>query len=364
MASAFSALRDSAIKPFELFANTTSVVLTEAVIPLVLAGLTINIAWQGINILRGSGGKSPILDLFVENFRTVFVLLCALGVGNGYQNIISYALELKTALMQTGTGDAASTSTIFDNLLATLMALDQAGYELAVEKISFIPVNITGIAIILIAGTAELVIFLFLCVTFCEVVVAEAAIYLVTAVGPLFVAAAAFKATTSYFSGWLSGLLRYVFEIAVLLALAGMSVQLVDGYLGRFSADVSAGDLSAIKAGTAQLVLAGILLIYLVTKVHSIVGSMFGSGSISGIGPAMAAAIGGMASKGMDLMKGSSPESQANLIGKSVADNLAKSTQSNDTPGAAGTGMVTGGPNGLGSSSKGITEFPPSSKTV
>jgi hypothetical protein len=298
------------------------VVLTDAVIPLVLAGLTINIAWQGINVLRGAGGKSPLLDLFVENFRTVFVLLCALGVGNGYQNIISFALELKTALMQTGASDAKSVSTIFDNLLATLMALDQAGYELAIEKISFIPV------------------------------------------GPLFVASAAFKATTSYFSGWVSGLLRYILEIAVLLALVGMSVQLVDSYLGPFTADVGAGDLSAIKAGTAQLVLAGILLIYLVTKVHSIVGSMFGGGSVSGIGPAMAAAIGGMAAKSIDLMKGSSPESQANLIGKSVADNLAKSNQSSDPPGAAGTGMVTGGPNGLGGSSKGITEFPPSSKTV
>jgi type IV secretion system protein VirB6 len=364
MPSAFKYLSEKALKPFELFSSSISVVLTDAVIPLVLAGLTINIAWQGINVLRGAGGKSPLLDLFVENFRTVFVLLCALGVGNGYQNIISFALELKTALMQTGASDAKSVSTIFDNLLATLMALDQAGYELAIEKISFIPVNITGIVIILVLGTAELVIFLFMCLAFCEVVVAEAAIHLITAVGPLFVASAAFKATTSYFSGWVSGLLRYILEIAVLLALVGMSVQLVDSYLGPFTADVGAGDLSAIKAGTAQLVLAGILLIYLVTKVHSIVGSMFGGGSVSGIGPAMAAAIGGMAAKSIDLMKGSSPESQANLIGKSVADNLAKSNQSSDPPGAAGTGMVTGGPNGLGGSSKGITEFPPSSKTV
>jgi hypothetical protein len=79
----FATLAAALLTPFSQFSTQMSAVLTAAALPMVLAGLTINLVWQGLSVLRGAGGQHVFLDLFAINFRAILVVLLAIGTGTG-----------------------------------------------------------------------------------------------------------------------------------------------------------------------------------------------------------------------------------------------------------------------------------------
>lgn len=349
MAAVFYNLEKLILKPFNEMANLTSSALINIVVPIIIIGLIINILWQGLSILRGNGGKHVLLDLFANNFRTMLVLMLALGSAGQYQNIVDVLSEAKYVLVSTGlrpdNGTSyTSTGDVFDNLFVKLVDLNAKASELTISKL------LLAVPIAIITVASEIVIMAFICITFAETIIAQGAIYIVVATGPIFIAAAAFQKTESYFTGWLNSMLRYAFEIAVLLMLVGLSQSILEMFMNGFIETVGLATLGALFSGGAQLIIGTVLLIYLTTKVHSIVGNLIGggsSGSSSILQGAAAAAIGfALLSKNKDKDKGDG--------GGGGGDDK--------NAGGAGTGSITGGPpspaSGLGDSSKGITDFP------
>ncbi|MGA2553057.1 MAG: type IV secretion system protein, partial [Burkholderiaceae bacterium] len=211
----FTFLSSQILQPFESFSSSTSATLAGAVFPLVLAGLSINMAWQGLSLIRGVGGQHVFLDLLASNFRTLFVLLAALGASSGYQDLSAAANELQSALVTSASTGMSSVSApaVLDSQLTSLADAFNQLTHVAFDHIQFSiggGADLTGLEILALGIFVTGCIAIYLAVVFVEITAIQVALLLVFAIGPLFVAAAAFRATSSYFGAWLQGVLRYV----------------------------------------------------------------------------------------------------------------------------------------------------------
>lgn len=300
MPNFFSGLANLLLLPFQDASSAAAAALSSAVIPAVLAALSCNIAWQGMNLARGVGGQHLLLDLFAQNFRAILVLLLALGVGSGYSTLVAAAGELQTSLI-TYTAPGASTQSapaVLDGQLKQLVASYKTLMKVGFDHITMSPLggsDFSGFEVLVVGSIVALALLLFMSFAFVEVIAIQAAIFMIAAIGPLFVAAAAFRATSSYFSGWLNGLLRYSIEIAFLLVLVGIGIKTTGQINAHLAGDLNGGVLSTdLDLGFLVLEAVGtaVILTYLTLKVDAIAASVFGGASVSGAAVALAAATG------------------------------------------------------------------------
>lgn len=298
----FATLSTQLLTPFTTFSGLASAAFAQLVIPAVLAMLSINIAWQGLNLVRGAGGQHVFLDLFANNFRAIIVLVFALSTGAGAPALLAAANELQTSLIgyaSPGIGMASSASGLdaqLDLLINSYKTLLHAGFDGI--NLSAFGANFSGVETIVVASVVALAMVLFMAFAFVEIVAVQAAIAMVVAISPLFIGAAAFRATSSYFSSWLNGLLRYSVEVAFLLMLVGIGLNVTTNINAHLATDLNGGMLSTqLDLVTLMLQAVGttIILIYLTLKIDSIAASVFGGASVSGAAVALGAALGGAA---------------------------------------------------------------------
>lgn len=318
----FVTLSAQLLTPFTTFSGVTSAALAQVVIPAILAMLSINIAWQGLNLVRGVGGQHLFLDLFANNFRAIVVLLFALSTGAGAPLLLAAANELQTSLIGYASpgvqvsSAAASLDTQLDVLINSYKTLLHAGFDGV--NLSAFGANFSGVETIVVASVVALAMVLFMAFAFVEIVAVQAAIAMVVAISPLFIGAAAFRATSSYFSAWLNGLLRYSVEVAFLLMLVGIGLNVTTNINAHLASDLNSGQLSTqldLVTLVLQAVGVTIILIYLTWKVDSIAASVFGGASVSGAAVALGAALGGAAGALAGLPGAAGAGSQGNPLG-------------------------------------------------
>jgi len=357
MGNFFTSLANQLLAPFDTFSALASAGLTSAAIPAVLAGLSINIAWQGLNLVRGVGGQHLFLDLFAQNLRAVLVLLLALGVGSGYSSLVAAVTELQTSLVGYASPGASATSApaALDAQLEQLVSSYKTLLQAGLDHIDFSALgggDFSGLEVIAVGTLVALALLLFMAFAFVEIVAIQAAFYMISAIGPLFVAAAAFRETASYFSGWLNGLVRYAIEIAFALALVGIGLKTTGQINTNLAADLNGGDLST-QLDLAYLLLeavaTAVILVYLSLKVDSIAASVFGGASVSGAAVALAAAagavMGGRAGRGSSASP-SGVHGGGEGLSDAVERGMARALEANaldQLAGRPGTGTIVAG---------------------
>ncbi|MGA2549081.1 MAG: type IV secretion system protein, partial [Burkholderiaceae bacterium] len=328
-------------------------------------------AWQGLSLIRGVGGQHVFLDLLAGNFRTLFVLLAALGASSGYQDLSAAANELQSALVTSAsTGiSSASAPAVLDSQLTSLADAFNQLTHVAFDHIQFSlggGADLTGLEILALGLFVTGCIAIYLAVLFVEITAIQVALLLVFAIGPLFVAAAAFRATSSYFGAWLQGVLRYVIEIAFLLALAGIGVGLMGQILTNLNSDLGVGSGAvgtSLNLGVAFLntLLTAVIIVYFTTKIHAIAASVLGGASLAGAGVALASALGGFAggTLGARIGWGSLPTSSANQRGiervlesHAFPSSAAREPGTGSAPDTPHLGIETLGPNWTSERSK------------
>jgi type IV secretion system protein VirB6 len=328
MSGFFNTMATQLLTPFAEFSALAAAGLANAALPAVLAGLSVNVGWQGLNLVRGVGGQHLFLDLFAQNLRAILVLLLALSTGGGYTELVSAASELETSLIgfavPASLPGASATSTPavldaeLDQLIGSYRVLLKAGFD-HIQISALGGADVTGLEVIAAGSIVALALLLFMAFAFVEIIAVQAAIYMIVAIGPLFVAAAAFRETSGYFSGWLNGLLRYSIEIAFLLALVGIGLQTTGRINANLAADLGGGTLSTqldLTTLLLQTVGTAVILVYLSFKVDSIAASVFGGASVSGAAVALGVAGGAVLAR----LGGRGPiaaEGQAHRVGGS-----------------------------------------------
>jgi type IV secretion system protein VirB6 len=336
------------VDPFKATAMVLSDTLTSAVIPLVLAGLTIHIVWQGFNMLRGNGGQHVFIDLFMNNMRTIVVLLFALGSASLFADLDIITTELITVIANAGNNTAANTIPgVFDGMMDKVFDLDIKVRTIAGPKISFFPIaNTIGLEMIGSAYVIEGLIVLIMGIAFAALIVIQFGIYFAIGVAPLFIAAAGFKSTSNYFSGWISGILRYSFESVLIMIIVGFSIKIFNGFLINISNLPLETEYEVLYSSIFLVFVNAVIIFILLTQVHSIVGSLFGSGGVQAVGAAIGAAAGaamGVRSAMSHGQGGKAQQSQTEAIGAAVEKGMGKALDSRSVGGSGGsaTGSIT-----------------------
>ena len=241
---------------------------------------------------------------------------------------------------------AASAPAALDVQLSQLVlsykTLLKAGFDAI--NVSAFGANFSGVETVLVASVVALAMLLFMAFAFVEIVAVQAAIAMVVAISPLFIGAAAFRATSSYFSAWLNGLLRYSIEIAFLLALVGIGLNVTTNINANLASDLNGGAISTqldLITLLLQAVGTTIILVYLTLKIDSIAASVFGGASVSGAAVALGAALGGAAGA-LTGMAGIAGMGRAAAGGASQAGQPSGRGATSE-PMAPGTGVIYSG---------------------
>lgn len=301
--------------------------LTGWVLPMVIAGLTIQLMWHGFNILRGSAGNHAIFDVFAKLIRSFMIVsLCLLA--NGYaDNVTAMQKDIETGLISAagGTGDkyGGLDTTAEKALDATNTIISEVWGDISIWHLA--DTLGTAIRFTIVSGIMYLCILVFCVISAIDFIVIDISIKIIMALGPIFVACWAFEATSRFFDAWLSAVIKYTVTIAVINILVITSVKILE----NLTAAVNGGtrDMSILVTAIA----ASCVLSILVSKASALAGDIVGSNGISLSG-------GNVASKAASAATG----------GAGKLANMAKAARS--AGGAAGKGGAAGRAGGAGGS--------------
>ncbi|NVE00159.1 type IV secretion system protein [Massilia sp. BJB1822] len=350
------------ILEFAADAKTISGNFVTMVIPILQAGLALQIVLHGYRIIRGEGGQHHMLDVFSRSLRAFLVFSMALAAGAYEDNVHQLILGLGNDAL-VGFGGQPGL-----NKYQQVDAAMQAGFD-AFDKIvawghdhigiGFIYIDISGIWAIL-AGAVMILIILFLGVIACaELLVVDFALAIIFGIGPLFVACYAFEATARFFDTWLSGVLKWLFTAVVITITVLLAVKV----LQRFTSEITEpSNLNQILLVILSASAATVVLIMIVLRAPTIATDLVGGiglNSMAGrVGSAISNTLKGAAKGGISgAMKGGEGGKKGAIMGAfGMSPNRTwKGEESGRKPGsdsekdgAAGGGNGPGGGGGGG----------------
>ena len=295
----FSTSGAAIIAPFLTFSGASAAVAT-VMIPILVSGLTINIMWHGYETMRGRGGPNAFLDVFAMSMRVGLVM--ALGLTAYTANVVGLINEVIGWLSTLfSTAGAVTGSALSGSVTPALTALD-ASCQVALDSMSKIwdvatgtgtasgqPSHITidlmpfkadfsGVMMVT-QGLVMLVAFgIYACIAAFELLYIQIALLLFYAIGPLFIAAYAFKSTEHFFSSWLKGVCQFAMTAVVIAMCIGLGNSILATYVAGISTNLQVLDF--LQLGVASLV-ASIMLILVVTKVPELTSHIVGGISLS-----------------------------------------------------------------------------------
>lgn len=249
------------------------------VIPMLAIALTITIMWQGYGIMRGAGGQDHLLDVFFNSSRVFFVVSLALASGMYGGNVVALLHELREWLTGLFTGTTNSYAALDATIITTLENFEKiVDYSFENIEISVMGTNnFEGVLTLVLGALITAVIFLYCLVAAVNLIIIDVSLALIIAIGPLFVAALAFNATSAFFNSWLSTILKYIMTAILIAAVIGFANGLIDMFATALSQDPAGMDLITEAAST---VAGGAILIFLASKTAVMGGEVIGSAGI------------------------------------------------------------------------------------
>jgi type IV secretion system protein VirB6 len=252
--------------------------------------------WHGYEVIRGKGGTNHFLDILAMSVRVGLVI--GLGLTLYEQNVIGFINQFISYFSDlfgsTGSAlaDGSSKNVMLKNLdescgtaLDSFQKLWEIAWGLEGNNPSHITFGIwtgdfdmTGLMMI-IQGALMIVAFgVYACIAAFELLYISIALLIFYAIGPLFIAAYAFKTTEQWFNSWLQGVMKYAMTAIVIGMVLGLGNSILAGYVDRIKADLNVVDLYQLGIGS---LLASMMLILIIRKVPELAASIIGTVALS-----------------------------------------------------------------------------------
>ena len=374
--SAFTEINSWMETAFEPLATNLPAQLANGVIPLVAAGVSLQVAFHGFAVIRGTGGSNHFLDVFAKAMRAFLVFAVCLA-GNSYSSeirpIFHEAQASLTTYVSGGSGniytelDAVMQSGIstFETVHSLLYEREHLSIEICVFGCKGI--HLDGVPAIILQAIVSFFILAFGIFAFIDVQVISQSIVIVLAFGPLFLAGFAFESTAKWAEGWLTSSVKYVMTAIVLLVVVIAAKQQAESFIRLLESRANGFDLipmgssvgSPLYQEQGKIIAIMIVLSALLAKASSIAGDMVGSFGIasnaigmvraaqgSAIGAMKGMVQGGMGGGGIKgAMKGMALGAAGMHVPSGGAGGTTKSGASGASPvrGASGTSNGAGG---------------------
>lgn len=262
-----------------VFLQEVATKLTGWVLPMIIAGLTIQLMWHGFNILRGSSGGHVIFDVFAKLMRSFMIISLCLATNAYTDNVVAMRTDVENSLVSAATGTPGSNK--YETLdTAAKQALDATDniVQTVWRKISIWDLGGTigdAIRFTIVAGIMYLCILIFCIISAIDYIVIDVSVLIILGLGPVFVACWAFEATSRFFDSWLNAVIKYTVTVAIINILVIASVAI----LNKLTLDIASGPLEygpLVKAIAAACILA-----LLVSKASALAGDIVGGTGIT-----------------------------------------------------------------------------------
>ncbi|CAB3802653.1 Type IV secretion system protein VirB6 [Paraburkholderia ultramafica] len=218
------------------FATDVSGRVITAAMPVISAGLTLSFIFYGFLVARGAVDHS--LKDFMWKCLKISLIVSVASAGGIYQSQIAGAIqtapdEFATALLPASAPSAQGTqaATMIDQ--AASEGFSKAGD--AFEKAGIFSkegLSYTAFGVLCLLSTA-----LFTAIGGAFILLAKIMLALLAALGPLFIFALIFKATTGFFERWAGHVLGFSMLIVFVSAVFGLMIQLFTTYMEQASFD-------------------------------------------------------------------------------------------------------------------------------
>jgi type IV secretion system protein VirB6 len=257
-------------QPITTFVSTSVSNLASYIDGPLRVGVTLYVVLYGFAVMRGSISE-PIMEFAWRAMRIVLVVLLATNSSAFQQYVTSLFFdslpkEIGNALA--GSGLNTNSGAPFDQLLSKGIDVANKIYEQA---------GLTNIAPALIAAILLVFVAIGSFLQFAILLYAKVGLGVVIALGPVFIAMALFEATRPFTEAWLRQVANFVILLVLVVALVGLMLTTVTGFIDRFGNNAgTAGEMVvAAVAISAVLGLSG----YISLQLPIIAGGLAGGGA-------------------------------------------------------------------------------------
>ncbi|MBB2930489.1 type IV secretion system protein VirB6 [Paraburkholderia silvatlantica] len=321
MSGFFTAVGGMLENGMSTYVTSVSSALSSAIVPVVTTEVTVWIVVYGIAVIRGEAHES-VLACAWRSMKMAVILSIALGSGI-YQSQVLTAVEgAKAGLAQTirkaaasagagnagcGTVSAGSvTGSSAAGIYQTLDCYDRQ-IDLVVdaygEKSTHEGMSIAGIVAAVcdavngwLAGLGGAI---FLIVLTVEVMMARMLLDLVVALGPIFIACAAFWPTARFFEAWTAKIANYALLQVLVAAFLGLALAAFSADLAPFQVTTAAPDANASAlpasaqttletvspaAAVLGMLVTGLLFATIGWQLPAVASGLVGGATMSGFG--------------------------------------------------------------------------------
>jgi type IV secretion system protein VirB6 len=324
--------------------------LIKLVTPVVLAGFTIVIAWQGFNIIRGAGGQNHFLDLFAKSVRTFLVLSLCLTSATYSTYVVDIVKELRREVINSLPttakiidGDGAGEYKRIDKTMDSVTKAFDIIIEWSKDHIDFNifwGFDLSGIVGFIAAAVIYLMMLIFCATAMVNLLVIDFSLNIVYGLGPLFVACLAFESTQRYFDTWLGAVLKYMFTVIVIFCVLAMSVGIIEGFSIKLANNIHNSNFIATMWGAIGA--CGVMILILINA-PGIASDLAGGLSLNLVGPAKTAQLAKSAAGGFVKMNAGAAAFGVGKIG-----NTAAGTAFKKSAGAQGFARLVNGMSNFG----------------
>lgn len=257
-------------QPITAFVSTSVSNLASYIDGPLRVGVTLYVVLYGFAVMRGSISE-PIMEFAWRAMRIVLVVLLATN-SSAFQQYVtglffdSLPKEIGNALA--GSGLNTHSGAPFDQLLTKGIDVANKIYKQA---------GLTNIAPALVAAILLVFVAIGSFLQFAILLYAKVGLGVVIALGPVFIAMALFEATRPFTEAWLRQVANFVILLVLVVALVGLMLTTVTGFIDRFGNNAgTAGEMVvAAVAISAVLGLSG----YISLQLPMIAGGLAGGGA-------------------------------------------------------------------------------------
>lgn len=257
-------------QPITTFVSTSVSNLASYIDGPLRVGVTLYVVLYGFAVMRGSISE-PIMEFAWRAMRIVLVVLLATN-SSAFQQYVtglffdSLPKEIGNALA--GSGLNTHSGAPFDQLLTKGIDVANKIYKQA---------GLTNIAPALVAAILLVFVAIGSFLQFAILLYAKVGLGVVIALGPMFIAMALFEATRPFTEAWLRQVANFVILLVLVVALVGLMLTTVTGFIDRFGNNAgTAGEMVvAAVAISAVLGLSG----YISLQLPVIAGGLAGGGA-------------------------------------------------------------------------------------
>jgi len=315
--SAFHDMNSWLQTTFEPLATGLPGQLANGVIPLVAAGVSLQVAFHGFSVIRGGGGSNHFLDVFAKAMRAFLVFAICL-TGNAYvSNLRPIFVELQASLTSYVGGGGKDIYTELDGVMQAGISTFETVHKLLYDRehlsaevgVGTKGIHLDGVPAIILQAIVSFFILAFGIFAFIDVEVISQTIVIVLAFGPLFLSGFAFEATAKWAEGWLTSAVKYVLTAIVLLVVVIAAKDQAVKFVNLLETGADSVTLIPLKWGApvgaplyqeqGKLIAIMIVLSALLAKASTIAADMVGSLGVAGNAAGMFRSAQGMATGAM-----------------------------------------------------------------